>query len=91
MYLASLPIIAIITNVYPHLPGDVNSSKHDKATNVTMAENKDDGLMLGVLINQFIIFIVGELTEDLCNTIIYSCLCGSLLESVQEGNGGNDI
>ena len=26
-----------------------------------------------------------------CNTIIYSCLCGSLLESVQEGNGENDI
>ena len=27
----------------------------------------------------------------ICNTIIYSCLCGSLLESVQEGNGENDI
>ena len=26
-----------------------------------------------------------------CNAIIYSCLCGSLLESVQEGNGENDI
>ena len=23
----------------------------------------------------------------ICNTIIYSCLCGSLLESVQEGKG----
>ena len=38
----------------------------------------------------------GELFEDsrfpasnsrICNTIIYSCLCGSLLESVQEGKG----
>ena len=28
---------------------------------------------------------------SVCNTIIYSCLCGSLQESVQEGNGGNDI
>ena len=26
-----------------------------------------------------------------CYTIIYSCLCGSHLESVQEGNGENDI
>ena len=27
----------------------------------------------------------------ICNASIYSCLCGSLLESSQEGNGGNDI
>jgi hypothetical protein len=33
----------------------------------------------------------GMLGQEKCNTIIYSCLCGSLLESVQEGNGGNDI
>ena len=26
-----------------------------------------------------------------CNTTIYSCLCGSLQESSQEGNGENDI
>jgi hypothetical protein len=65
MYLASLPIIAIITNVYPYLPGDAKYSEKGKATNVTIAENKDEGLMLGVLINQFIIFIIGELTVDL--------------------------
>ena len=29
--------------------------------------------------------------QEICNTIIYSCLCGSLQESVQEGNGENDI
>jgi hypothetical protein len=27
------------------------------------------------------------LSTNLCNTIIYSCLCGSLPESVQEGKG----
>ena len=26
-------------------------------------------------------------TQEKCNTIIYLCLCGSLLESVQEGKG----
>ena len=64
MYLTSLPIIAIITNVYPHLPGDAKDSKQAEAIHVTIAEIKDEGLMLGVLINQFIIFIIGEITED---------------------------
>jgi hypothetical protein len=30
-------------------------------------------------------------SDGICNASIYSCLCGSLLESSQEGNGGNDI
>ena len=34
---------------------------------------------------------LGISTLTKCNTIIYSCLCGSLLESVQEGNGEIDI
>ena len=71
MYLTSLPIIAIITNVYPHLPGDANNSKESEATNRTYNENKDESLMLGVLINQFIIFIIGELNEDLCIDLYY--------------------
>ena len=60
MYLTSLPIIAIIANVYPHLPGDVNVLKEVEISNITINEVKDEGLMLGVLINQSIIFIIGK-------------------------------
>ena len=66
MYLTSLPIIAIITNIYPHLSGDGNNSNESEATNRTYNENKDEGLMLGVLINQFILVIIGELNDYLC-------------------------
>ena len=45
-------------NVFPHLPGDANYSKQAVETDVTIDENKDEGLMLGVHINQFIIFII---------------------------------
>ena len=53
-------MIAIIANVYPHLPRDDKVSKKVETSNITIIYNKDEGLMLGVLINQFIIFIVGK-------------------------------
>ena len=55
MYLTSLPMIAIIANVYPHLPRDVKVSKKVETSNITIVEKKDEGLMLGVLINQSLI------------------------------------
>ena len=60
IYLTSLPIIAIIANVYPHLPGDVGALKEVEISNITINEITDEGLMLGVLINQSIIFIIGK-------------------------------
>ena len=59
MYLTSLPIIVIIANGYPHLLGDVKVLKEVEIYNVTINEIKDEGLMLGVLINQSMIFIIG--------------------------------
>jgi hypothetical protein len=60
MYLTSLTIIPIIANVYPHLPGDVKALKEVETSNISINEIKDEGLMLGVLINQSIIFIIGK-------------------------------
>jgi hypothetical protein len=53
-------MIAIIANVYPHLPSDANVLKEEVISKITVNEIKDEGLMLGVLINQSIIFIIGK-------------------------------
>ena len=63
LYLTSLLSISIITNVYPYLPDAAVKSVKFKAANVTIRGTIDEGLMLGVLINQCIIFIIGEHTE----------------------------
>jgi len=57
VYMGSLPIIAIITNVYPLLI----ETPFVNAPNVTIKNEEDEGLMLGVLLNQFVIFIIGGL------------------------------
>ena len=64
LYLASLLSISIITNVYPYMSDAAMESVNVKAANITNRGSIDEGLMLGVLFNQSIIFIIGEHTKD---------------------------
>ena len=71
LYLTSLLSISIITNVYPYLPDAAMESVKVMAANVTIRGTLDEGLMLGVLINQSVIFIIGEHTEDCLEFMIF--------------------
>ena len=53
MYLTSLPIIAIIVNVYPHLLEDGKDYERVEVTNSTIEKKTEEGLILGVIIDQF--------------------------------------
>ena len=72
-YLKTLLSISIITNVYPYLPDAAMESVKVMAANVTIRGTLDEGegLMLGVLINQSVIFIIGEHTEDCLEFMIF--------------------
>jgi hypothetical protein len=76
VYLASLPIIAVFANIYPHMMREPENQvvqrniyfhsyspnlivKKDKV-NCTEKDDWDEGLMVGVVVNQFLIFIIGE-------------------------------
>ena len=79
VYFASLPLIAVITNIYPHVIRETEDQvvqrniyvplfskkvdglivKKDKV-NCTEKVDWDEGLMVGVVVNQFLIFIIGE-------------------------------
>ena len=60
----------------------VGASDNDNGDNLEIHTEKDD------LVNKNIDTINPSITvPGKCNTIIYSCLCGSHLESVQEGKG----
>ena len=74
LYLTSLLSISIITNVYPYLPDAAMESVKVMAANVTIRGTLDEGLMLGVLINQSVIFIIGEHTEDCLEFMIFFLL-----------------
>ena len=55
-------------------------------TAVAIIENGNYQICAGTILSNYWVLAATQ-----CYTIIYSCLCGSHLESVQEGNGENDI
>ena len=62
LYIGSLIAIPIITNIYPFLVQTLDI----RAVNVEIENSENEALMLGVLLNQFVIFIIGKYSKFIC-------------------------